>query len=287
MLFMYGGIAGVLVGIFTYLPPGEDDLTKLPAPAPAVACTMLLTVLFFTAQLVIAICETFAEIAGLDGNEHIEKLTHVMAGVSSSVEFAPMVSIVFLAARMRALQHDTQPTPEAQSAMYATTYALVTTAVLALVVPLFLGGTEKVNPATGEVTHEVPNASLGKVLLAVRCIALTCVYGGIACIIYSIYHFEAPSGPTEPVSPTVECVVALTAQFFLIYGALMVCLTVSEVSGGNIPLETYSFYGAFEAAKATLPWAPMLSILFVTTRMYALLITDKKGSPQKWVQDGM
>merc|ERR1740133_942551 len=31
----------------------------------------------------------------------------------------------------------------------------------------------------------------------------------------------------------------------------------------------------------------MLSILFVTTRMYALLITDKKGSPQAWVQDGM
>jgi len=31
----------------------------------------------------------------------------------------------------------------------------------------------------------------------------------------------------------------------------------------------------------------MLSILFVTTRMYALLITDKKGAPQAWVQDGM
>merc|ERR1719272_307014 len=31
----------------------------------------------------------------------------------------------------------------------------------------------------------------------------------------------------------------------------------------------------------------MLSILFVTTRMYALLITNKKGAPQAWVQDGM
>merc|ERR1719502_345076 len=64
-------------------------------------------------------------------------------------------------------------------------------------------------------------------------------------------------------------------------------LTVSEVSGGRYPLETYKFYAAIDSAKATLAFAPMLSILFVTTRMYALLITDKKGAPQAWVQDGM
>merc|ERR1719174_1015195 len=63
--------------------------------------------------------------------------------------------------------------------------------------------------------------------------------------------------------------------------------TVSEGSGGKIPLERYKFYSALEAAKHTLRFAPMLSILFVTTRMYALLITDKKGAPQAWVQDGM
>merc|ERR1719355_470826 len=64
-------------------------------------------------------------------------------------------------------------------------------------------------------------------------------------------------------------------------------LTVSELSGGKYPLETYRFFAAVEAAKATVIFAPMLSILFVTTRMYALLITDKKGAPQAWVQDGM
>merc|ERR1719161_649371 len=31
----------------------------------------------------------------------------------------------------------------------------------------------------------------------------------------------------------------------------------------------------------------MLSILFVGTRMPALLITNNKGAPQGWVQDGM
>merc|ERR1719272_1681010 len=52
-------------------------------------------------------------------------------------------------------------------------------------------------------------------------------------------------------------------------------------------MESYKMFSAMEAAKATVSFAPMLSILFVTTRMYALLITDKKGAPQAWVQDGM
>merc|ERR1719473_947775 len=64
-------------------------------------------------------------------------------------------------------------------------------------------------------------------------------------------------------------------------------LTVSEVSNGSVRLEKSKFFTALEAAKATLAFAPMLSILFVTTRMYALLITDNRGAPPAWVQGGM
>merc|ERR1719487_1309314 len=64
-------------------------------------------------------------------------------------------------------------------------------------------------------------------------------------------------------------------------------MSISELSSGTIPLETYTFFSSLDAAKQSLAFAPMLSILFVTTRMYALLITDNKGAPQAWVQDGM
>merc|ERR1719174_956873 len=64
-------------------------------------------------------------------------------------------------------------------------------------------------------------------------------------------------------------------------------LTLSEVTGGAIAMERWTLFAAIEATKATLGFAPMLSILFVTTRMYALLITDNKGAPQAWVQDGI
>merc|ERR1719502_1163311 len=60
---------------------------------------------------------------------------------------------------------------------------------------------------------------------------------------------------------------------------------ISEISG--LPLKSYRLFTAIEATKSTLAMAPMLAILFVTTRMYALLITNRQGAPQAWVQDGM
>merc|ERR1719359_686380 len=64
LLSIYGGVAGVIVGIYTYLPPGKSDLSKLPAPAPAIMCTIILAVVFFLTQLIIAICNSYAEFTG-------------------------------------------------------------------------------------------------------------------------------------------------------------------------------------------------------------------------------
>ena len=42
-----------------------------------------------------------------------------------------------------------------------------------------------------------------------------------------------------------------------------------------------------ENCKGIVMFCPMLSILFVGTRMLALQLTDSKGAPQGWCQDGM
>jgi hypothetical protein len=285
LLGLYGGLAGVIVGICTYKPPGVTDLSKLPPPAPAVMCTMILAVVFFLTQLIIAVCRTYTEFTGVV----FAKTVGIMNAAAGTVEFAPMLAIVFLAARMRALQHDGQPQPWAQDCMYAATGAMCLTTLLAIIVPCLLAGSVMKNEATGEVTFDVRSPMLGYIMVTVRFLCMLSFYGGVAGVIYSIFVFEAPAGPdaTLPVSPTVQCVVNLTCQFFFVYLVVIICLTVSEVSGGRFPLETYKFYAAVDACKATLGFAPMLCILFVTTRMYALLITDKKGAPPAWVQDGM
>merc|ERR1719498_1895292 len=66
---------------------------------------------------------------------------------------------------------------------------------------------------------------------------------------------------------------------------MTIMLTVSTATG--VAMTEWRLFAAVEASKSTLGFAPMLAILFVTTRMYALLITNKKGQPQGWVQDGM
>merc|ERR1719223_2396758 len=144
-----------------------------------------------------------------------------------------------------------------------------------------------VNTKTREASFQVPNPTLGYAMVALRFACMLGFYGGAVGVMYSIFVFEAPSGPTLPVSPAVQCVVNLTCQFFFVYFMVSAMLTISEVSGGAIQMEKWKLFAAINSAKTTLAFAPMLSILFVTTRMYALLITDKKGAPQAWVQDAM
>jgi len=279
---LYGGLAGVIVAICTYLPPSSQ---KPEAPSPAIMCTMILAIVFFSTQLIIAVCRSYLELTRVN----FPQIVGMMHAASTTVEFAPMLAVLFLAASMRALQHDAKPQEWAHNCMFASTGAMCVTALLGIAVPLTLGGNLKRNPWTHEVVVEVPKPFIGYVFIALRYLCMLCFYGGTLGVIVSIVSFESPggAGATLPVSPTVQCVINLTCQFFFVHFVLTVMLTVSEMTGGVIPMEKWSLFPAVEAARLTLAYAPILSMLFVTTEMYALLITDKTGAPPSWVQDGM
>jgi len=100
--------------------------------------------------------------------------------------------------------------------------------------------------------------------------------------------FESPGlVPTLPVSAAFQCVVNLACQFFFVYLLMTVMLTVTEMTGGTIPMEKWSLFPAIEGARSTLAFAPMVSIIFVTTQLHALRITNGRGASPAWVQDGM
>jgi len=282
-LCMYGGIIGIIYGLITYTPPGAKDWTKLPPPAPAVECTVNLTLTFFAIQLVIALARSYTEHTG----NQSDRIVGVMNAATETVRAAPMLAIVFLAARMRALQHDGQPQKWAQDCMYSATNSMVFMCILAIIVPLLRIGEMRIDPATGQQKFEMRSPTLGYVFTALRYLTMVGMYAGVCGVIYSIFVFEAPAGKehTLPVSPTVQCVVNLCQQYFFIFLALNILVTVCEFTGSNA--KEYRIYNALEASKVTVEFAPMLAILFVTTRMYALLLTDNKGAPPEWVQDGM
>jgi len=157
--------------------------------------------------------------------------------------------------------------------------------LLAIVVPLTLCGILKQNPWTNEFVIEVPRPTLGYIFMGLRYICLLGVYLGAAGVMLSIYAFESPgTKATMPVSPAVQCVVNLTCQFLFVYFLVTLLLTASEMTGGTVPVETWRLFSAIEAARSTVAFAPVLSILFIATDMHALAIT---GALAPWIHDGM
>merc|ERR1719443_172838 len=127
--------------------------------------------------------------------------------------------------------------------------------------------------------------NLTAVMNAVRYAVMLAMYGGFTAVIYSVCVIKSKTGPTPPVSPAMQCVMNLTIQFFFVYLVLWVLITTKQFAGDSQMLTTA--ISTFDSARATVMFCPMLSILFVGVRMRALQITDQKGAPQGWAQQGM
>jgi len=116
-------------------------------------------------------------------------------------------------------------------------------------------------------------------------VVMMCVYVGALAVVCAVFTMEHPDGKdkTIPVSPMMQCVINLAFQYFFIYILLWIFITVEDFT--TMDLEFVR--DAVETAKSTVQFAPMLCVLFIATRMRALQITDNKGAPQGWAQDGM
>ena len=203
---------------------------------------------------------------------------------------APMLCVLFLGARMRALQMDPvggNPQAWAQNCFYASTCALIFNCFMAAAVPLVLKGEVKKGAVEGDLDINVGEGMVAKVLTFVRWVVMLAVYAVATAVVCSVFTKEHPTlgkAFTPPVSPTMQCVINFTFQYFLIYLLVWIFHTVKHFSG----YEGLDFIkDAVESAKATVQFAPMLCVLFIATRMRALQITDQQGAPQGYVQDGM
>merc|ERR1719482_1927081 len=211
---------------------------------------------------------------------------------ASTMDMAPMLCVLFLATRMRALQMDPvhgNPQRWAQNCFYLCTYAIIVQTCVAVFVPLVLGGkVQKGRAACDMVVSELDmmQGYLAKGLSVLRFLIMLCVYTGALAVVCAVFTMEHPDGKehTIPVSPMMQCVINLSFQYFFIYILVWVFYTIEHFSGYT---GLAFIKDAMESAKATVQFAPMLCVLFIATRMRALQITDNRGAPQGYVQDGM
>jgi len=288
LLMLYGGSLAVVYGIITFVPPAGTwpEGKKFPV-APAVQCTIILACQYFLVYGGIQVARTWTQFVGVAAN-FTSKAENALMTATASMNFAPMLAVLFIGARMRALNMDPingNPQKWAQNCFFMCTYALLAQTILSVAVPLVLQGDVKAGKVEGDMEYEVENKMLGSILAIGRYVMMICIYVGVGCVIYSIFTIEHPKGPeyTIPISPTMQCVINLTFQFFFVYIWIWAAITVKEFTGFEWALLTQTM----ENCKGVVMFCPMLAILFVGTRMYALQITDNKGAPQGWVQDGM
>jgi len=293
LLMLYGGALAVVYAIITFVPPAGTwpEGKKFPV-APAVQCTIILSCQYFLVYGGIQVARTYGEFCRMLntdlGKNFTSKAEEALIIACASMNFAPMLAVLFIGARMRALNMDPingNPQKWAQNCFFMCTYALMAQTICSLAVPLVLRGDAKKGKVEGDMEYEVDNKMLGSILAIGRYVIMICIYVGVGCIIYSIFTIQHPKGPeyTIPISPTMQCVINLTFQFFFVYIWIWVAITVKEFTQFEWALMTQTM----ENCKGVVMFCPMLSILFVGTRMYALQITDSKGSPQGWTQDGM
>merc|ERR1719217_937812 len=295
MIALYAGIITVCVGAYTMKGPkeiwGEEGA---PPVSPAVACTINLTIQFFFVYLVVAISRTMSELSGGTHNKALTKLEGVFTMAKMTVNFAPMLCILFVGARMRALQIDPQngaPQGWAQNCFYLCTYSVMIQCLLVIAMPYVTQCNCKRGDSEGDVVFEGLSPSIAGVMTALRYVLLLALYGGFTAVMVSVFLIENKKDPalTPAISPAMACVMNLTVQYFTVYLGLFICITVKQFSGGG----TFMIQ-ILEAGQKTVMFAPMLSMLFIGCRMRALQLTKATdgtvpptAGPQPWAQEGM
>merc|ERR1719420_2123953 len=221
----------------------------------------------------------------------------IMETAATTVTYAPMLSVLFLGVRMRAIQlsqGQTEkyqlPQPWVQQAMYTCTYAVLAQVILVLMMPIFTGEWDVKCDEDGnlDMSKMQTGGIMGTVISVVRYIVMAALYGGFIVICYGAFVMKGPKEiwgeeGAPPVSPAVACTMNLATQFFVVYLGVALIKTTQEL-GGHSPFLT-KLGGLLTLAKFTVNFAPMLCILFIGARMRALQMDPKHGNPQKWAQN--
>jgi hypothetical protein len=234
------------------------------------------------------------ELSGGAHSKGIQKLEGVFTMAKMTVNFAPMLCILFVGARMRALQIDPKngnPQGWAQNCFYLCTYSVLAQCILVIAMPYVTSCECKRGMSEGDVVFVGLSPAIGSVMTALRYCLLLALYGGFTAVMCSVFLIEHPKDValTPAISPAMACVMNLTVQYFTIYLALFIAITVKQFSGAG------SFIIAIlEAGQKTVMFCPMLAMLFIACRMRALQLTKANdgtipptAGPQPWAQEGM
>jgi len=313
MAMLYIGNLLVCIGIIVMEPPlaiwGDSPI----GVSPAVQCTMTMSILFFVVYLLVAVTKSCIELIGT--SPFLEKLEGTLTLAKFTVNLTPMLCVLFLAARMRALQIDPlegKPQTWAQACFYLCTFSILVQVLLVVVMPFLMDCKCERGMTEGDIVFtvntdgmaETTGAGVEICTTALRYGALFATYIGFTVVVISIVLIKNQTDPslTPGISPAMTSVITLNVCYLSIYLGLFVCVTIkqftTQISSAAEDLHKYMgltrLIDIFDGVQKIVMFAPMMCALFIGTRMRALqLARGKDGSvplnagPPTWVQSMM
>merc|ERR1719262_1056023 len=206
------------VGVLGEPEPGGTHIgAKINPVSTALKCVINLTIQYMGIYTACAICRVVAEFQGVNPKDWRAYEALVQAQVT--VNYAPMLAIMFLACRMRVLWLTLgkgNPPIWIQGWMYACTYSVLAMTLVTLVIPLLLGKYVELNER-GDIKAEYKpfeNKIAAICFTVLKYLIMIGIYIGAVCIIYGTYTYDPPAGSwpgdkIPPVSPAVGCTMIL------------------------------------------------------------------------------
>merc|ERR1719408_418360 len=145
------------------LGSSENHMEKVPVAGSAfkvapgstsMQCVISLTIQYMLVYTALALARTAAKSLGVDYGK--TPVLEILKTATLTVNFAPMLAILFLACRMRVTwltQGKGNPPTYVQAAMYCCTYAVLAMTLCVCVVPIFTGKAIKVTDK-GDIADE-------------------------------------------------------------------------------------------------------------------------------------
>merc|ERR1719478_1223686 len=153
---------------------------------------MNLTTQFFFVYLMLWVLVTIKQFAPPSefGDGFLNIAIPTMDSARATVQFCPMLSIIFIGVRMRALQirpasEGGAPQGWAQQGMFLCTYSLLIQVLMVLGLPLFTRSAPKMD-ADGNVVPE-GSGVVAQALVAIRYIAFAALYDGVATVVTALF----------------------------------------------------------------------------------------------------
>mmetsp|Transcript_23782 Transcript_23782/g.67327 ORF Transcript_23782/g.67327 Transcript_23782/m.67327 type:complete len:884 (+) Transcript_23782:114-2765(+) len=295
-------------------PPDPDASLVYPVPV-CMQCILLLTALYFVIYTALAVCKVIVDWFALGPDTLCES---ALRTASETVFYAPMLCVLFLGAQLRAVQisqGQRGPPGAAELGMQACAWSVFAQTLLVLAIPAFTGegaiiGEDGIKFASEE------NRAIAGLLTVIRGAAIASLYFGLCLVCVVVICMDARSldvkpvdvwdDPTTvameyapPVSVAMQCTIGLTQLFFVVYLVHAVlqsmvqllgqsCLpgSIQEIDRPNaLGVAVLNWEECFQVCTSAIALAPMVCILFMTSRLRALELDPKEGRPQWWAEE--